>query len=239
MKTVANQNVIKLTFIIGFLLAMANISYYQSEVSAQLIGQSQLNTTQSAAGPMVSPLIKYSLSQNGTCSGPGGGMPTNYLNMICTNTLVNTTNQIDNLQCDKESGWIANCVWHQQPFPENGTGKIFAASSLTGGANWNLPPQLLSDNSSNAFDPILGMSHEKVFVVFLQDSGDGLNDVYLAQSNDGGMNWTLPAINISNDTKNVTEVTLNVDEGNGDLLVGWVSGTPGGDPRVTVLCWRC
>lgn len=240
---------IKLAIIIAFLLAITNNHYYQQEVSAQLAEQPQMNTTQPTTSSMVSPIVNYSLSQQGNspvisnatedsfCLAPEG-QPINYFTVNCQNTLVNTTDQIDSLQCDKESGWVVVCVWRQQPFEENGISKIFAANSLTGGANWEAPPQLLSDNSSNAFEPRLGMSLENVYVAFIQDSGDGF-DVYLVESNNGGVDWNLPAKNISNHPGNVTELTLTVTE-NGDVTVTWViSGTPGQNSSVVTRCARC
>jgi hypothetical protein len=239
---------IKLSIIIVLILAITSSGYYQQETSAQSAEQPQVNTTtQSAPSPMVSPTVNYSLLQGGNsnvtegsyCSAPEG-QQFNYLTVACNNILVNTTDQIDSLQCDKESGWFAVCVWRQQSLEENGTSKIFAANSITGAANWIRPPQVLSDNSTNAFEPRIGMAHENAYVVFLQeDSGDGLNDVYLVDSNNGGMNWTLPARNISNSPENVTELTLNVDEDDGDILAAWVFGNPGVGPGVGTYCFRC
>jgi hypothetical protein len=242
---------VKLAIIIAFIVAITSSHYYQQEISAQLVEQPQVNTTtQSATSPMVPPTINYSLLQggnstvvaNGTgdsfCLAPEGEQ-VNYFTVTCNNTLVNTTDQIDSLQCDKESGWIAVCIWRQQSLEENGTSKIFAANSISGAANWNTPPRVLSDNSTNAFEPRLGLSQEKAYVAFLQDSGDGSYDVYLTESYNGGSDWALPATNISNSPKNVTQVTLTVDEEDGDLLAAWVSGNAGEDPRVQTFCLRC
>jgi hypothetical protein len=247
---VSHQIMMKLPIVIVSILAIASSYYYQQETSAQSAEQPQVNTTtQAAASPMVSPNVNYTLLQGGNsnvtanskagsgCSAPEG-QQFNYLTVDCNNILVNTTDKIDSLQCDKESGWFAVCLWRQQSL-ENGTSKIFAANSVTGAANWIEPPQLLSNSSTNANEPRLGMSLENAYVVFLQDSGDGLYDAYLTSSNNGGMNWTLPAKNISNSPENVTQPTLTVDEDDGDVLAAWVFGNPGGDPGVGTYCTRC
>ena len=164
-------------------------------------------------------------------------MPSNYLTLTCDNSLIKTNDTITNLNCATSSGWFIVCIWQQHGTGANGTtpSLISIASSQDGGQSFNDPLINISNSSSPARNPEVGLAQEFAYMKWEQEVSLNNSDIFFALSSDGGMTFDEP-LNISNSTFNSINSTLVVDQLTGKYLVAWIEQ---GDDEVKVYCGRC
>lgn len=168
-------------------------------------------------------------------------MTSNYLTMECRNTLTNTTNTVSDLKCDTDAGWFNACVWLEQIVNQNGTTPtlLLVSSSQDGGQSYSNASEIITQvNMSNLGmrNPNIGINQEHVYVSYEKDMGSGLYDVFLARSDDGGLNFETP-VNLSESPVDSIESFLLVDE-TGKYFVTWLELFPDG----TIIesdCGKC
>jgi len=97
---------------------------------------------------------------------------------------------------------------------------IYLAESSDGGATFSNPAQNLSKNSGNSINPSMTMDTTGAINVGWQDNTPGKANVFFARSTDGGVTFTSPAQNVSNDSGASSDLQV-VADGKGNLELVW------------------
>ena len=117
--------------------------------------------------------------------------------------------------------------------------RVLVSSSQDGGQSYNNASEIITQVNSSELgirNLNVGINQEHVYVTYEKDMGAGLYDVFLAESDDGGLNFGVPE-NLSESPVDSIDSVLVVDI-TGKYFVTWKELFPDG----TVIesdCGKC
>ena len=108
-------------------------------------------------------------------------------------------------------------VYSIEPNP----GDVFITTSIDGGNSW-INRKNISHSSGDSYMPKIAMDHQGVLHVVWYDNSQGIYDIYISHSSDGGATWTDPQ-NLSNSTESSFAPSIDIDS-NGKIYIVWDEG---------------
>ena len=111
-------------------------------------------------------------------------------------------------------------VWYESTGFNNG--EIFYTRSTDGGNLWCCSINL-SNNGGNSIDPVIAISGNNVYVVWV-DNNLGVDEVFYRRSTDGGVSFE-PTVNLSNTPGGSLAPSITVSGNN--VHVAWVDNSLG------------
>ena len=106
-----------------------------------------------------------------------------------------------------------------------GINDIFFARSTDGGLTFSEPPQNISESTGVSFNPHISSDGDNVYVVWQDNTPGGGADIFFSRSTDGGLTFSEPPENLSENTGFSSQPQISV-EGN-NVYVVWVDSSPG------------
>jgi hypothetical protein len=95
-------------------------------------------------------------------------------------------------------------------------------TSQNGGQSYSHPSQIVLDSNSSIRNLHLGIIPVQVYVTYEQDMGSNKYDVFLVKSDDGGLTFQAPPINLSHSPEAVGDSILTVDPIYGKQIVTYL-----------------
>jgi hypothetical protein len=164
-------------------------------------------------------------------------MTSNYLAMTCNDKLVATSKTISDINTVTSTGWFVVTAWLEKD--SNSTSsptKVMVATSQDGGQSYSQPSLIVQDSNSSKRNLHLGISQEHVYATYEQNMGSNKYDVFLVQSDDGGLSFKSPQ-NKSNSPEDTKDSILTVDPINGKWIITYLDKS--NQNSLHILCGGC
>ena len=140
--------------------------------------------------------------------------------MTSNNELVNTNKTISDINIVTSIGWFVVTAWLEKDSnSSSSTTKVMVITSQNGGQSYSHPSQIVLDSNSSKRNLHLGIIPVQVYVTYEQDMGSNKYDVFLVKTDDGGLIFQVPSINLSHSPEAVGDSILTVDPIYGKQIV--------------------